>query len=63
MTKTIGRLADELLETIAAEDEAYFQKHGFYTMRTRAGECKVLVFNLPDEQTKLEDFEIWREKQ
>ena len=60
MTKTIGRLADELLETIALEDEAYFQRHGFYTMRTRAGECKVLVFEIPDEQTKLEQFNIWR---
>lgn len=38
---SIGRLADELLETIALEDEAYFQRHGFYTTRTRAGDCKV----------------------
>ena len=62
MTKTIGRLADELLETIAKEDEEYFQRHGFYTMRTRAGECKVLVFEIPEEQRKLEDFNIWRTK-
>ena len=57
---SIGALADELLETIAKEDEAYFQQHGFYTMRTRAGECKVLVFEIPNEQKKLEDFNIWR---
>lgn len=57
---SIGRLADELLETIAKEDEAYFQRHGFYTMRTRAGDCKVLVFEIPKEQKKLEDFNIWR---
>ena len=61
MTKTIGRLADELLETIAKEDEMYFQRHGFYTTRTRAGECKVLVFEIPNEQRKLEDFNLWRE--
>ena len=61
MSKTIGRLADELLETIALEDEAYFQRHGFYTMRTRANECRVLVFEIPNEQKKLEDFNIWRE--
>ena len=63
MTKTIGRLADELLQAIALEDMKSFQKNGFYTTFTKAGDCKVLVFNLPDEQTKLEDFEIWREKQ
>jgi len=57
---SIGKLADELLETIAKEDEAYFQQHGFYTTRTRAGDCKVLVFDLPDEQRKLEDFNLWR---
>ena len=43
---SIGRLADELLETIAKEDEA--------------GDCKVLVFDLPNEQRKLKDFNIWR---
>ena len=59
---SIGKLADELLETIALEDEAYFQRHGFYTTRTRAGDCKVLVFDLPDEQRKLEDFNLWRTK-
>ena len=59
---SIGRLADELLETIALEDEAYFQQHGFYTTRTRANECKVLVFEIPNEQKKLEDFNIWRTK-
>ena len=57
---SIGELADKLLETIALEDEAYFQRHGFYTMRTRANECKVLVFEIPKEQKKLEDFNIWR---
>ena len=62
MTKTIGKLADELLETIALEDEAYFQRHGFYTTRTRANECRVLVFEIPNEQKKLEDFNIWRTK-
>ena len=61
MTKTLGVLADELLETIAKEDEAYFQRHGFYTTRTRANECKVLVFQIPNEQRKLEDFNLWRE--
>ena len=58
---SIGRLADELLETIALEDEAYFQRHGFYTTRTRANECRVLVFEIPNEQKKLEDFNLWRE--
>ena len=58
---SIGRLADELLETIALEDEAYFQRHGFYTTRTRANECRVLVFEIPNEQRKLEDFNLWRE--
>ena len=58
---SIGELADELLETIALEDEAYFQQHGFYTTRTRAGECKVLVFEIPNEQRRLEDFNLWRE--
>ena len=57
---SIGRLADELLETIAKEDEAYFQRHGFYTTRTRANECRVLVFEIPEEQRRLEDFNIWR---
>ena len=59
---SIGRLADELLETIALEDEAYFQRHGFYTTRTTANECRVLVFEIPNEQKKLEDFNIWRTK-
>jgi hypothetical protein len=58
---SIGELADELLETIAKEDEEYFQRHGFYTTRTRANECKVLVFEIPNEQKRLEDFNIWRE--
>lgn len=58
---SIGKLADELLETIALEDEAYFQRHGFYTTRTRANECKVLVFQIPEEQKRLEDFNLWRE--
>lgn len=57
---SIGELADELLETIALEDEMYFQRHGFYTTRTRANECRVLVFEIPNEQKKLEDFNIWR---
>ena len=57
---SIGRLADELLETIALEDEAYFQRHGFYTTRTRANECRVLVFEIPEEQRRLKDFNIWR---
>ena len=54
--KTIGKLADELLETIAKEDERFFQRHGFYTTRTKANECRVLVFDIPREQKKLEDF-------
>ena len=62
MTKTIGRLADELLEAIALEDMKSFQKNGFYTTFTKAGDCKVLVFDLPDEQRKLEDFNLWRTK-
>ena len=57
---SIGKLADELLETIALEDKAYFQRHGFYTTRTRANECQVLVFEIPNEQKKLEDFNLWR---
>ena len=56
----LSTLAKGILETIAAEDEEYFQKHGFYTMRTRANECKVLVFEIPNEQKKLEDFNLWR---
>lgn len=59
---SIGRLADELLETIALEDEAYFQRHGFYTTRTRANECKVLVFQIPREQKRLKDFNLWRDE-
>ena len=59
---SIGELADKLLETIALEDEAYFQRHGFYTTRTRANECRVLVFEIPNEQRKLEDFNLWRTK-
>ena len=58
---TLQALAKDLLETIAQEDEAYFQRHGFYTTRTRAGECRVLVFEIPNEQKRLEDFNIWRE--
>ena len=58
---SIGELADELLETIALEDEMYFQRHGFYTTRTRAGECKVLVFEIPEEQKRLDEFNLWRE--
>ena len=61
MSKTIGRLADELLETIALEDEIYFQRHGFYTTRTRANECRVLVFEIPEEQKRLDEFKLWRE--
>ena len=53
---TIGALADELLETIAKEDEQFFQRNGFYTTRTKANECRVLVFDIPREQKKLEDF-------
>lgn len=52
----LSTLAKGILETIAAEDEEYFQKQGFYTMRTRANECKVLVFEIPREQRKLEEF-------
>ena len=58
---TLQALAKDLLETIAQEDEAYFQRHGFYTTRTRANECRVLVFEIPNEQKKLEDFNLWRE--
>lgn len=58
---SIGELADELLETIALEDEAYFQSHGFYTTRTTANECKVLVFQIPKEQKRLDEFKLWRE--
>ena len=42
---SIGRLADELLEAIALEDMKSFQKNGFYTTFTKAGDCKVLVFD------------------
>ena len=59
---TLQALAKDLLETIAQEDEAYFQRHGFYTTRTTANECKVLVFEIPNEQKKLEDFNRWRTK-
>lgn len=52
----LSTLAKGILETIAEEDEEYFQKHGSYTMRTRANECKVLVFEIPREQKKLEEF-------
>ena len=57
---SIGELADELLETIALEDEAYFQRHGFYTTRTRANECQVIVFQIPEEQKRLDEFNLWR---
>ena len=53
---SIGALADELLEVIAREDEKFFQRNGFYTTRTKANECRVLVFDIPREQTKLEQF-------
>ena len=56
----LSQLADELLEAIALEDMKSFQKNGFYTTFTKAGDCKVLVFDLPNEQKKLEDFNIWR---
>ena len=59
---TLQALAKNLLETIAQEDEEYFQRHGFYTTRTRANECRVLVFEIPNEQRKLEDFNLWRTK-
>lgn len=59
---SIGKLADELLEAIALEDMKSFQKNGFYTTFTKAGDCKVLVFDLPNEQRRLEDFNIWRTK-
>ena len=59
---SIGRLADELLEAIALEDMKSFQKNGFYTTFTKAGDCKVLVFDLPNEQRRLEDFNLWRTK-
>lgn len=58
----LSQLADELLEAIALEDRKSFQKNGFYTTFTKAGDCKVLVFDLPNEQKKLEDFNIWRTK-
>ena len=49
----LSQLADELLEAIALEDMKSFQKNGFYTTFTKAGDCKVLVFDLPNEQKKL----------
>ena len=58
----LSQLADELLEAIALEDMKSFQKNGFYTTFTKAGDCKVLVFDLPNEQKKLEDFKLWRNK-
>ena len=58
----LSQLADELLEAIALEDMKSFQKNGFYTTFTKAGDCKVLVFDLPNEQKKLEQFNIWRTK-
>ena len=58
----LSQLADELLEAIALEDMKSFQKNGFYTTFTKAGDCKVLVFDLPNEQKKLEDFNLWRTK-
>ena len=58
----LSQLSDELLEAIALEDMKSFQKNGFYTTFTKAGDCKVLVFDLPNEQRKLEDFNLWRYK-
>ena len=58
----LSQLADEQLEAIALEDMKSFQKNGFYTTFTKAGDCKELVFDLPDEQRRLEDFNIWRPK-
>ena len=63
MSKTIGKLADELLETIWMEDEQFFQRHGFYTMRTKAGDCIVRNFDWPKEQKQLEEFDLWRNTQ
>lgn len=62
MTDELQALAKEILETIAAEDEAYFQRKGFYTTRTRAGDCKVLTFFIPKEQRSLDEFITWRDK-
>ena len=45
---SIGKLADELLEAIALEDMKSFQKNGFYTTFTKAGDCKVLAIALED---------------
>ena len=58
----LSQLADELLEAIALEDMKSFQKNGFYTTFTKAGDCKVLVFDQPNERKKLEDFNLWRTK-
>ena len=49
-------LAKGILETIAAEDEEYFQKNGFYTTKTKAGECRVLVFEIPEQKKEYEQF-------
>ena len=62
MTDELQALAKEILETIALEDMKSFQKNGFYTTFTKAGDCKVLVFDLPNEQRRLEDFNLWRTK-
>lgn len=62
MTDELHVLAKELLETIAAEDEAYFHRKGFYTTRTKANECKVLTFSIPQEQRSLDEFITWRDE-
>ena len=60
MTDELRLMAKGILETLTKEDERDFHRKGFYTTRTKAGDCQVLTFQLPEEQRKLTDFEIWR---
>ena len=56
MTDELQLLAKNMLETIAEEDKRFFQRHGFYTTKTKAGECRVLVFEIPKQKKEYEQF-------
>ena len=57
---TLQALARGVLRTLAKEDMKDYRSRGFYTTITKAGYCKVLMFDWPREQKKLDDFNLWR---
>lgn len=54
----LNALAIDVLETLAKEDETFYKARGFYTTKTKAGDCKVLQFSIPKEK---DQYESWRE--